>query len=204
MGQGSVSLNWGNLGQSVMFGAFGAGALYGSPLLPDPVKTIGMVAGIGLIGYAAYSFVGTAQNKSEIPAGKPTSIASSVDFSAITGQFLQPKSGSSIGFGWFSDSYQVEALLSNPGQVDVTVQLELAVTETPILFGVPLVASNEYVAASKTVVIPAGQNLTVDFSPSVKGSRWMWGQFGLSLVLRKIRVGGQTADLDHSSFTIVG
>lgn len=205
IGQTEVKLNWGNLGQTILFGTLGAGALYGSGLLPDPVKTIATVGGVGLIGYAAYSFIGSAPKvENEVPSGTGSRIPTAAEFAAVTGHFLQPKSGSSQGFNWFSDTYPVKVLVSNPSKEPVTITLELAAREAPKMFWlIPFGTSDEYVAETKTVVLPANGNISVDFSPSVKTTRWLSGKINLDLVLRKVRMGGEIAELDHVSVSLV-
>lgn len=208
LGQGEIKYNWGNLGQSILFGALGAGAMYGAPLLPDPMKTIAMVGGVGLIGYGVYSFLGQASKQdNEVAPGTGTPIPTPAQFSAITGQFLQPKEGSSQGFNWFSDTYPVKILVSNSDLKPVTITFELIATEYPKLFYfIPLGSYENYFADSKTVEVPPGGNKTIDFSPAIKMSRWLGGggKLNMELTLRKIRRGGEAVDMDHVSFTLVG
>jgi hypothetical protein len=207
LGQAGLSVNWSNIGQTIMLGAFGAGAMYAAPLLPDPMKTIAMVGGVGLIGYAAYTLLGQSPKAdSEVPAGTSSPIPSTRDFEAIAGQILQPKAGSSGGFNWFSDTYQVKALVSNPNPRPVTLTLELLANEYPKLFYfIPLGSYENYIADTKTVQIPPG-NITVDFNPAIKMSRWLGGggKLNMELTLRKIRVAGESTPLDQVSFTLVG
>lgn len=207
LGQGEIKYNWGSLGQTILFGTLGAGALYGSGLLPDPVKTIAMVGGVGLIGYAAYSFLGSSSKSTDVPSGTPSQIPTPGEFSTITGKFSQPKNDDSLGFNWFSDKYDVKVLVSNSMPHPVTVTLELLATERPKLFYfIPLGSYENYLADSKTITIPGGQNIVVDFSPAIKMSRWLGGggKLSMELTLMKIRVAGEATPLDHVSFTLIG
>lgn len=51
----SISAGLKNVVQSVGIGAIGACAMYASGILPDPVKELAMIGGVGLIGYGVYS-----------------------------------------------------------------------------------------------------------------------------------------------------
>ncbi len=206
LSQAELKLRWENLGPTILFGSLGVGAIYGSGLLPDPVKTIVLVGGVGLIGYAAYSFIGSVpKSETEVPTGTGSQISTAGEFAAITGQFLQPKNGSSQGFNWFSDSYDVKVLVSNPNAKPVTVTFELIATEYPKLFMfIPTGSYDNYLADSKTVVLPANGNMTIDFLPKVKVSRWLSARMNVDLTLQKIRVGGEASPMDHVSFTLIG
>lgn len=204
LGQTGLSVNWSNIGQTIMFGAFGAGAMYAAPLLPDPMKTIAMVGGVGLIGYAAYTFLGSAQKlESEVPTGTSSPIPTARDFETVTGQILQPKSGSRNGFNWFSDTYPVKVLVSNPNPRPVTVTLQLVAHEQPYVFILIPARTEDYVADVRTVTIPAGSSLTIDMNPATKTSRWV-ASLEITLMLRKIRAGGDVQDLDHVTFELQG
>jgi hypothetical protein len=204
LGQTGFSVNWSNIGQTIMFGAFGAGAMYAAPLLPDPMKTIAMVGGVGLIGYGAYTFLGSASKpESEVPTGTSSPIPLAKDFEAITGQILQPKAGSRNGFNLLSDTYPVKVLVSNPNPRPVTVTLQLVVREQPYVFILIPARTEDYVADVRTVTIPAGSSLTIDMRPETKTSRWV-ASLEMSLTLRKIRAGGDSQDLDHVAFELQG
>lgn len=204
LGQSEIKVNWGNLGQTILFGTMGVGAIYGSGLLPDPVKTIAMVGGVGLLGYAAYSFIGSGSKQdSEVPSGTGFSIPTPSEFAGITGEILYPKTGSRQGFNWFSDTYAVQVLLSNPSPKPVLVTLQLVIRESPYVFIFVPARVEEYVAETKTMAIPAGGNITVSLSPATKTSRWV-ANLEMDLTLRIVRVGKESRDLDHTSFNLIG
>lgn len=204
LGQSGPSVNWGNIGQTIMFGAFGAGAMYAAPLLPDPMKTIAMVGGVGLIGYAAYSFLGSsAKENNEVPAGTAAKIPTPAEFALITGQILSPKSGSRVGYNFFSNTYPVKVLLSNPNPNPVTVTLQLVVHEAPYVFVFIPAQTEDYVRETTTRIIPATGNITVDLSPYSETNRW-FANLEMNLTLRIIRMGNDFKDLDHVSFNLSG
>jgi hypothetical protein len=207
LGEGEVKFNWDNLGQTILLTTVGAGALYGSGLLPDPLKTVALVGGVGVLGYAAYTFLGNGRSgKDEVPPGTAAPIAPPQDFAGIVGKFQQPKEDSTIGFNWFSDHYDVRVMVSNPNPKPVTVTFELIANEYPkIFYAIPLGSYEGYLADSKTVVLPPG-NTVLDFNPAIKMSRWLGGggKLNMELTLRKVRIAGEFVPIDHVSFSLLG
>ncbi len=190
-----VRFNWPNLGQTIMLGAAGAGAIYGSSLLPDPVKTFAMIGGIGLLGYAAYSFVG-GSSKAGASGVTPSTIATPEEFNLIKGSFLQPLPGSTeeFGGGFFSQltsSFAARALISNPNPRPIDVTLLLIVEEWPGWYKIiPAGETDPYVAGAKTVSVGAGGNEPVDFTIQTKTNRWLSPAISIRLTLKKIRTAG--------------
>lgn len=204
LGQGEIKFNWESLGSTILFASLGAGALYGSGLLPDPMKTIGMVGGVGLVGYAAYSFLGSRSSSNPtVPGGTSVPILTPAQFSAIKGQFLEPKNGDRLGYNWFSDTYDVKVLISNPNPDPVNLTIQFVARESPYVFLFIPARVEEYVADTRTVVIPGNGNLPLPLSLPTKTSRWV-ANLEMDLILRVIRQGSELKDLDHVSFRLIG
>lgn len=206
LGQNQVKFRWENIGQTILFGSIGGGVVYGSTLLPDPVKTVGMVAGIGLLGYAAYSFLGTeaAPPKTETAPGKGFRIPTKAEFDVMRGQFLKPESGADVGFNWFSNTYDVDVQLSNPNPVEETVTLQLLAHEQPYGFGFIPLKAEDYIAVSRTVILQPHENLPLPtLHPEAKTNRWV-ANLEVTLTLRILRTPGEYADLDHVTFRLRG
>lgn len=202
LGEGP-SLNWRNIGTTIMFAAGGAGAMYAAPLFPDPVKTLSMVAGVGLIGYAAYSLLGKSESADEKNKNKSFKAATPADFAAITGKILSPLPGSKESWNLLSNTYNVVAQVHNPSRdAEVSARFQLVAQEAPwwtYLVGSP---SEPYVADYQTVTIKPTGVEPIQFTPSVKTSRWLSQNETITLLLQKVDENGNAVTLAKTDVVV--
>lgn len=200
LGQNSPSMNWANIGETIMFAAFGAGAMYAAPILPDPMKTIAMVGGVGLIGYAAYSFLGSSGPKVSETPGKSFQAPTPNQFSAVSGKFVQPVPGSSESWTFFGQNYDVKIMATNPDPLkEVTVTLQIIARETGLPFDYLFNnTSSEYLADSITATLGPKETKEIPFKPSVRLNRWVNPRVAVFLSLNKVSVAGESVLLDST------
>lgn len=205
LGQTEIKLQWGNIGQTILFASAGAGAVYGSTLLPDPVKTVGMVAGIGLLGYAAYSFLGSETAKLDTKVRPETGfrIPTKAEFAQIKGKIISPEPGTVENFNFWSQTYDVKVQLSNPNPTPVTVGVQLIAHEQPLGFGLIPLKSEDYVALDEARVLEPNSTYPITLLPSARTNRWV-ANIDMRLTLRIVRQAGEVADLDHVDFVLRG
>lgn len=195
-------MNWGNIGETIMYAAFGAGAMYAAPILPDPMKTIAMVGGVGLLGYAAYSFLGSSKSAPSADGTKSFKAPTPIQFAGISGKFIQPTPGSSESWSFFGQQYDAKVLVSNSDPLkEVTVTLQVTAKEVGYPFDYLLKsAPDEYLAASTTVTLKPrgteGDSKEIPFTLSVRLSRWTNPRVGVALTLKKLSVSGESVILD--------
>lgn len=198
LGQAGPSMNWANIGETIMFAAFGAGAMYAAPILPDPMKTIAMVGGVGLLGYAAYSFLGSSSSKPVETPGKSFQAPTADQFAGVFGKFVQPVSGSSESWSFFGQTYDAKVVVTNPDplkEVTVTIQILSREVGLPIDYVLNNISS-EYLAASTTETLKPKETREIPFTLSVRLNRWLNPRVAVYLELKKLNVKGDAVLLD--------
>lgn len=200
LGEGGLNINWTNIGETIMFAAFGAGAMYAAPLFPDPVKTIAMVGGVGLIGYAAYTFLGSSGSAPTANGTKSFKAPTLEQFAGVSGRFTQPVLGSEESWSLFGQNYNVKVLVTNPDPKEVTFTLQITAKEIGFPFDYLFNNSTEYLAVSTPVTLQPrgmeGDSKEIPFILSVQLSRWTNPRVGVQLTLKKVPVKGDVVFLD--------
>lgn len=189
---GAGAWSWDEFPLSIFMATAGVGAMYGAGILPDPVKTLGYVAGVGLIGYAIYNvFTGppAGQTMKAVAKNVPTDISPVEAFSMITGKIDSPTADGPVSF--LTGKYDLQVTISNSSPKPVTFILQVVASEQARAWmwwrNTPLVD----VVASDDVTIPAGKTQTLTFTPTLRSSRFTYNWFLVNLKLQKIRVAGE-------------
>lgn len=187
---------------SAMIAAGGGLAAYLAGILPEVPKIVVRSLGFLAVGYSIYRlFESTAEAAAE--EEKSSAIPKKESFSAVSGQFTQPRTYETIDFEGFSgNKYTAKLLVANPSKDTITFRVRLWAEETPFsIFGKQ--EPNNGTVAEIPVTLNPGEQKTLQFELSTVTSAFKVNAIAslwIKLKAQKIGTAGQTMDLAKVEF----
>jgi hypothetical protein len=190
---------------SLGLGAVGIGSMLLSGIVPQPIKTILQVTGVGLIAFGAITLVTppAAAKTTEETTG-PEPIGEEGTFNAITASIVEPSYNAAIPLGFLSSDYDVKVQWFNPTDQAITVDFQVYAEETPVwtgLFSESVGQSYRSVAHSGRVYLPAHKKETVEMQIPLKNPEGAGDASQINMSISKVRK-GQPVEVASKSFQV--
>jgi hypothetical protein len=195
---------------AVVKGGIGVGAMVLSKALPGPFDIILGVAGVGMMGWAAFSLFsgGPVEPSRGVEATEPVPITPKEAFDQLEGKIVSPKSFGEEEASFWSLYYPMVIELTNPSDQTVFVTMRIVANEKSYSFlsSDPVQETFAVIQAIKVLSVPPGSSKNYEITPQIQAGGAAASSFFVDAKLEVSRQGGDVAGitrvLDKKMFVV--